>query len=166
VTKIVQTMLAVLAGVLMGAVLACTFGQAETGITGARVAAGMVDLPGMNEQAIESYLGTVEQRLAELKALRVEAGAPVDDGLGWRDWIYLLTGSGAVGTAGAALLNRRLATSRNRSRVDQLAPMLDVLEDLVAQAGTTAPKPERERLASKVGEARSRLRAPGRKAAA
>jgi hypothetical protein len=165
-TKVTQLVLAVVAGVLLGAVMACTFGQAETGITGARVAAGMVDLPGLNEQALESYLGTIETRMAELKAARVEAGEPVDAGLGWRDWLYMLTGSGAVGTAGAALLNRRMAASRNRSRVDQLAPMLDVLEDLVAQAGTTAPKPERERLASKVGEARSRLRAPARKAAA
>ncbi len=163
--RTIHSLLAVLVGFLVGTAIACTFGQAETGVGGARVAAGLVDLPGMNETAIESYLGTVETRLAELKALRVEQGNQ-DDGLGWQDWLYMLTGSGAVGTAGAALLNRRLSKSRTKSRVEQLTPILDVLDDLVANAAPSAPKPERERLASKVGEARSRLRAPARKAAA
>lgn len=106
------------------AVAACVAAStARKGATVVRTAAELVDVPGVDPLLAE-YLRGVEGRLAT-----VEQADP-DAEMSWEDWLFALLGGGTVGTAGAAILTRRLGAARTGSRLATLAPIISILREL------------------------------------
>lgn len=116
----VASMVVALAVVIAGsAVHSCTGTQAGATTTGLRVIAGTVDLPGVNEAALEEYLSKVERRFDE-----IEARKPGQT-LGWSDWIWALFGGGATSAAATGALLRANNSRRSQGRAALVQALVD-----------------------------------------
>lgn len=127
-----------------------TGSQARDAVNGVKTAAGIVDLPGVSEPALVSYLQGVEDRLAEISARK-----PPEAKLGWGDWLTAILGTGAASTGLNRIVEHKAAKRRGRRRLEALSPLVQVVDELVEQVPQVAP--HRERLTQKVSAAKQQL---------
>ncbi len=140
---VVASLVIVLALVVAAVVVqACTSTQAGSTATGLRVAAGVVDIPGVNEAAIEEYLSGVERRFAELES-RKGSG----EKLGWSDWMFALIGGGGASAAATGALLKRNNTIRSRGRAELIEALVASLQDAEPDHDVVEKKLRRANLA-------------------
>lgn len=132
---------------------ACTATQAREGGGVARTIAGTVDLPGVNEAALEAVFTEMDKRLATIEAAKAAAGTSGEN-MTWQEWLYALLGTGAGSIVGSAILDRRASKTRSKSRLATLSPLLQVVGDLVDKVGS---QPEKERLSAQVNAVKHKL---------
>lgn len=123
---------AIVMGLCMLIMLAVTKGcasptQARGGVSTGRIATGIIDLPGVNEQVLENLLSEMDKRIAEVEAARTASGQPAEENMSWQEWMYVILGSGTLGTLGAGVLNKRMASSRSHGRVKLVQALTAVL---------------------------------------
>lgn len=133
--------------------------QASETTTAVKTAAGLVDLPGVNEPALITLLQGFQDRLAQVEEARAAAGVPVDEPMDWKDWMQALLGYAApavVAVAGAKQLDKSSSKKRGKSRAKTIAPILQVVDQLLPLLGSQA---DREKAAAKVAAAKAELAA-------
>lgn len=133
-------------------ITACTSTQAHDTVSTIKTAARVVEIPGINSDALVSYLQSVEDRVAELQAKK-----PEKESLSWQEWLFALTGGGAMSVAGSAVLDRRAMSKRSKSRAKVLNPILQVVDELAAAYSSSLPKDQREVLQARVTAAKQLL---------
>lgn len=152
---------AIAMGLVVLIMLAATKGcasptQARGGVSTGRIATGIIDLPGVNEQVLENLLSEMDKRIAEVEAARTASGQPAEENMSWQEWMYIILGSGTLGTLGAKVLDSKLSKKRTKSRLEQLSPLIAVLEQVLDRENPPAEQ-ERAQMIMKLSALKRRL---------